>query len=521
MSYLVLARKWRPRGFEDLVGQEAVAKILKNSIAQGRTAHAYIFSGPRGVGKTTTARILAKALNCKEGPTPEPCGKCDSCLAISKGSSMDVMEIDGASNNSVDNIRELRENVKYAPSGGKYKVYIIDEAHMLSASAFNALLKTLEEPPSHVIFVLATTDPKKILLTVFSRCQHLPFRRISAALIKGRLKTIVAEEGINISEEALDLIARAADGSMRDGLTILDQVASVSREVDEALLKELLGLTDFNALSALAESVLSGDRTGVLKNLYELFIEKGSDLRQVLKDLIKLVRDLLVFRFSKNAGQMLDLSEAELARLRSLSEIAGEEQLLVLLNELMKAEPEMKMASNPRVALEMALLKVSYLSMFEPVKNALKRLESLPAEGPAQVDAPKAPPPPPEPASGADDIRDLLEAVSKKLDVPEVSSGLRLGEPELRDGIVYLKLNGGLGGLYKEPIELHKKNIEEAASAIYGTPLKLKIVLKDGKKIPSRKELLERAEKDPFIKEALRLFDGRIVDVKIKDKDKE
>ncbi len=216
MSYIVLARKWRPQGFEDLVGQETVVKTFQNAIASGKIVHAYLFSGPRGVGKTSSARILAKALNCEKSIDSGPCGKCHSCQAITDGASVDVFEIDGASNNSVDAVRELRETVKYAPSGGKYKIYIIDEVHMLSTSAFNALLKTLEEPPEHVIFIFATTEPKKIPSTILSRCQHHAFRRISKARIKEQLKKITETEKSGIKDRALDMKAKAADGSMRD-----------------------------------------------------------------------------------------------------------------------------------------------------------------------------------------------------------------------------------------------------------------------------------------------------------------
>jgi len=267
MSYLVLARKWRPRVFEDLIGQEGITRILSNAISQGKIAHAYLFSGPRGVGKTSTARILAKALNCEKGPDRNPCGSCLSCSAIAEGTSMDVMEIDGASNNSVNDIRDLRERVKYVAAGGGYKVYIIDEAHMLSDAAFNALLKTLEEPPSRVVFVLATTVPRKIPATVLSRCQHLPFKRIPGQKIKARLKMISDSEGINIDDEAIEMIARAADGGMRDSLTILDQVAAFSSDISASDIKDLLGVADFAAISELSRAVLEGDRDRIVSGI--------------------------------------------------------------------------------------------------------------------------------------------------------------------------------------------------------------------------------------------------------------
>ncbi|RMD59214.1 MAG: DNA polymerase III subunit gamma/tau, partial [Nitrospirae bacterium] len=244
MSYLVFARKWRPKHFGDLLGQEPIVRSLRNAISSGKIGHAYLFSGPRGVGKTTTARILAGALNCVHGPTPEPCGECPNCEAIYNGSSVDVLEIDGASHNSVDNIRELRDTVGYMPSMCRYKIYIIDEIHMLSEQAFNALLKTLEEPPLHCVFIFATTAPKKIPSTILSRCQHYMFRRIPKDVIKQRLRAVAEDEGISISEEAIGMISKASDGSMRDALTMLDQASALSDNISISDVQKLLGLPE-------------------------------------------------------------------------------------------------------------------------------------------------------------------------------------------------------------------------------------------------------------------------------------
>src|SRR4030043_1283408 len=375
MSYLGLARKWRPQGFDDLIGQEPIIRILKNSIDQEKIAHAYLFSGPRGVGKTSMARILAKALNCKDGPTANPCGQCPSCLSVTDGSSMDVMEIDGASNNSVNDIRDLRERVKYVPSGGRYKVYIIDESHMLSDAAFNALLKTLEEPPPHVVFVLATTAPKKIPSTVLSRCQHLPFRRISSHKIKESLKKISDTEAINISGPAIEIIARAADGSLRDSLTILDQISSFSSNISESDVKDLLGIADFGTLSNLTVALIEGKREEILKITGDL-MEKGTDIRSFIKELVQFLRDMLVASVVKNSEEILDLSTEEMDTIKDILSKTSEDQLTLLLSEIMKAEIDIRNSSSPRFAFEMSLIKASFLSGIKPLNEIMENIES-------------------------------------------------------------------------------------------------------------------------------------------------
>jgi DNA polymerase-3 subunit gamma/tau len=374
LGYLVLARKWRPQSFEELTGQETIVRILKNAISQNRIAHAYLFSGPRGVGKTTTARILAKALNCEKGPTPSPCDLCINCISVIEGHSVDVIEIDGASNNSVDDIRDLRERVKFAPSTGRYKVYIIDEAHMLSQSAFNALLKTLEEPPPHVIFVLATTAPHKIPVTVHSRCQHLPFKRIPSSTIKDHLKRIASEEKINITEQAIELLVKASDGSMRDALTLLDQVASFSERITEEEIKTLLGITDTEVIITLLEKVFSDDKKGLLE-VIEQTHEAGIDFKALILDMIDLTRTMLVIKITGIVNPELSETEREFIK-RTLPELT-EEELALYLNELIKTESELRSAFSARVAFELGLIRATMLKTLKPVTESLKRLNNF------------------------------------------------------------------------------------------------------------------------------------------------
>lgn len=515
MSYLVLARKWRPQGFDDLIGQEPISRILQNAISQGRIAHAYLFSGPRGIGKTSTARILAKALNCEKGPTPSPCGVCISCKGIVDGSSLDVMEIDGASNNSVNDIRDLRERVRYAPAGDRYKVYIIDEAHMLSDAAFNALLKTLEEPPSHVVFVLATTAPRKIPATVLSRCQHLPFRRIPSQKIKERLRAISDSEGINISDSAIEMIARVAEGSMRDSLTILDQVSAFTSNIDESEIKDLLGIADFRILSELSVAVINGDRKRILDLIAEL-ADRGTDFKSFSKDLLIFFRDLLVAKVVGKAEGLLDISDSEIDLITEILRSTSDDYLTVLLSEMIKAESDVRLASSPRVALEMSLMRISFLSTLRPLKEAIENLESLMAghaekggEIPHEqqtTDSLSS-----ESLSPAEsDIRELL---IKKIETINHPLSCRLSGAEIRlDGdSIIIAFNGG-AAIHADSVKKNLRTIEDAASDLMNRKVSVRVDITK-KKTTRKREMTERLLSEPVVKEAIELFEGRVIDI--------
>ena len=534
MSYIVLARKWRPQGFDDLIGQESVVRTFKNAIANNKIVHAYLFSGPRGVGKTSSARILAKALNCEQLNESEPCGKCRSCVSITEGSSVDVLEIDGASNTSVDAVRELRETVKYAPSGGKYRIYIIDEVHMLSTAAFNALLKTLEEPPAHVVFIFATTEPKKIPSTILSRCQHHSFRRVTKAEIRNHLKKITDTEKINISEAALAMIAKAADGSMRDSLTLLDQACSFTDNITEVELQSLLGLPETEMILELSRNILSGDIPSTLSIIKGL-TDRGSDLRQITKELVEHFRNMAIVKITGDAGELLEFSQEDVQQLSDLTAGVSIEELTLLLTELLKLEGEVRNAMNPRYTLELGLLRTSFIKGMTSISSVLEMFGST--ENIASETVERKPRPAPAAPPAAPTEKKTLAAVQQapavRPDLPEIEELWRrlLEEIDSEDHRLSLKLaearpvdltatelcigfNGGMSVL-SDSINSKSPVIQPLLRKISGHNLKLKIVSlpkeETGKEARDvRGEILS----EPLVTEALKRFSGSLLRVK-------
>jgi DNA polymerase III subunit gamma/tau len=390
LAYQVLARKWRPQAFSELVGQEHVATTLLNALKSSRMPHALLFTGARGVGKTSAARILAKSLRCPNAKDFVPCHQCDDCREIAEGRSIDVIEIDGASNNGVENIRELRETVGYMPSRGKYKIYIIDEVHMLSTSAFNALLKTLEEPPPHVVFIFATTEVQKIPVTVLSRCQRFDFRRIPIRKVAERLKVIAEAEGVTAEPQALWLIARESEGSMRDSQSLLDQVITFSgKKVTHSQVVDILGLTDRTLLAATLKALIDRDASNCLEIIEKVF-HLGYDPKQFAQDLLEHLRNLMIVKVSlagqgKDQAEYLDLPDQEIDDLKQIAGSLGEEDVHLLFDMTLKGAGDVLRAQDPRIVLEMLLLRLSQAPRLTSIETLVAQLQSgstLPAPKP-------------------------------------------------------------------------------------------------------------------------------------------
>ncbi len=552
MEYQVSARKHRPMTFAEVTGQTHVVRTLTNALASGRTAHAYLFSGMRGVGKTTMARILAKALNCEKGPTPTPCLTCVSCREIGAGMSFDVMEIDGASSNSVDDVREMRETVRTAPAHGRYRVYIIDEVHMLSAAAFNALLKTLEEPPAHVVFIFATTEAHKIPPTILSRCQHFTFRRIPRREVVDTLKRVTAAEGIMIDDRSLSALARASDGSLRDALSLLDQaVAFGGKRVEADQLMILLGAVPHELLRGVLEAVLARDAGGALKALAAVQ-DHGCDVRQFCGELMEHVRNLLVAKIVPDAGDLIELGPDEQAEIKADAARLTLEHIQEMFRVFLQAEDGIRASQYPWFVVEMAAVRASRVGQ-EQAAPAPARPETKVAPAPPKV-APQAAPPSkasePGPASAphAERPQPVREAPplppvrpeSVNLDWEAVVARILAERPNVGAFLEESGLVGVAGDLVTVGFpaaagtalkmmqqESYQQAVAEACSALAGRHLRVRVVsLESGTAVPTaaqlrrereatrERHLRDEALANPLVQEALSVFGGEVKEVR-------
>jgi len=567
MTYLVMARKYRPQSFDEVVGQSHVTTTLKHAIQTNRISHAYLFAGPRGTGKTTVARILAKALNCKEGPTPAPCNLCDSCKEITIGRSLDVMEIDGASNNSVDDIRTLRENIRYVPSQQKYKVYIIDEVHMLSDSAFNALLKTLEEPPAHAIFIFATTEPHKLPQTVLSRCQRFDFRRIPTTDLIKTIQDIAKKENIEIEKEASYILARRADGSLRDVLSLLDQVIAYGggSESDEEekktitpkLVSETLGLVDQEKLFEVTDAIGQKDAIKGISILNEL-IDSGIDLPEFVNSMLQHLRNLLVIKVGGDSNVLFDLSDNYIRKYKDRSSAFSDGDLLRMIKVVADLNQNLKRASDPRILLEMTLMKLLKMESSVNLAEVLDKLNLLEGRQPGcgnsrDVAKPETLPTQPSKTTATKQSIKIEEKEEQSFSpTAKTTSSDNIEELSLKD--IQNRWAGVLGKIKKTKLSLwsllkegevmrleddtltvefhngrnfHKKQaerkenfnlIQKALGEVFDQPFRLKFELNEAKMSSSAKpgDLKSTASqdevtKDPLVKSIMDTFEGEII----------
>jgi len=559
MSYQVIARKYRPQVFEEVVGQKLVTETLANAIRTNRVAHGYIFSGARGVGKTTTARILAKALNCAQGPTVAPCGKCPSCTEIAAGNSVDVLEIDAASNRGIDEIRGLRESVRYLPARDRYRVFIIDEVHMLTTEAFNALLKTLEEPPSRSLFILATTEAHKLPATIQSRCQHFAFRLLDYQELVAQLGKVARAEGLETSEGALGVLAQAAEGSLRDALSLLDQaIAACGTKLDEALVRQMLGAVPAVMLAGMMEAVAAGDAARVLELISKL-AQEGYELTHFLGEFTRFVRNLMVAKTAGAASSLLQVPNEERQELARFAELASEEDLTRYLAILLRTESDLRYALEPRFHLELGMLKLVHARRLASVESLLAELSAsggakksadLPAQaalgGPGETrsalpaSAREGPPPSREPK-----IRQLTGQPTDAASAPPAALSANPPAPSderlaaikarlfgqskllgscLEPLVAWRFENGAARFLYAKKdawaVELltsHERlaTLESVCAQEFGQPMKVCVTLQDQEAESSarRPDARERALRDKMVEAFTKTFDAALAEV--------
>lgn len=541
MSYLVLARKYRPQSFEEVVGQDHITALFKKSIESGRIAHAFLFCGPRGIGKTSCARILAKSLNCQEGPTLQPCGKCFACTEITNGNSFDVIEIDGASNRGIDEIRTLRENVKFAPSYGRYKVYIIDEVHMLTSEAFNALLKTLEEPPEHVKFIFATTEANKVPATILSRCQRFDFKRISIEVTIAALKNICAKENLKVEDEALFAIAKASQGSMRDALSVLDQLSALGDQgVVSADVFAMLGMVETELLFQLTDALVARNCAQAL-DIFNQIIDRGKDIKQLGKDLTEHFRHMMIVKIGGSAlSGLIDYPAAVKQRLQGQAEKITVAGILKALELLIEAQETARVMENLRMPLELAFAKLTYgkevAAAAAPVAAAASAPIARAVVTPAAVQ-PTMPKPAYKPSAPAAVVAKPAAAVTPTptaVIAPVMTGAVSLEKIQehwnalthevagrkmsmatyLQDGVPQAFKDGRLTiafnkehSFQKECLE-QKENIavlEQVFSQKLGTPIFVAIRIADVTAQP------KVVQEEPVLKNALEMFGGKVV----------